>query len=689
MHIGLHRRPTERRRGGGSALVALLLSLIVIGAGTAAADTLPSSDSDAEATGSAPAAPADRSELQQAASSPASAAAVVAPESTLSPAATGPVVYRPTTGYFTVTGQGSGHGRGMSQYGARGGALAGKTATDMLNFYYPGTSTTKVSADHQMRIWISYGQGAASAPRSTVNDSPEVVTVSGLKVTDVVGRKVLTIPSSATAVTTRVKGDGFEVVAKVSGVWKHVADTAGSVLYSGPAQQTLIFSDGNRSYRGQMKAVRVGAGAMTVNIVGLDAYLRSVVPREMPAGWPSAALKVQAIAARTYAVANIRQPSVRSWDLCDTTYCQVYGGTSVAGGEVAATTTAIVETAGMIRTYQGSPINAQFGASSGGYTVDGGVPYLQAKADPWDRAGIYASVATWTEKLSVAWLQTSYPSIGTLKSIQVVSRDGRGAYGGRVLSLLVSGTGGSVTIGGDSLRSMNGWESNLFTVSSPDAGMNPVGQVERIERVVAGIRVAGWVADPSTPTKPSKIKIAVTGPGFSYATTQYADDRKNSLAAGYPEYGVWHGYDLTVPVNTIGKVSVCITGVNVGVGTANKSFGCRTFLVTKPVGALDKLSATGRTIKAVGWALSKDVPTGALPVALSYTSGSVRGVIYRTAELSRPDIGRSYPAAGPNHGVSTSFTVPKAGSYQVCLVAVQAASGAGRATVGCRTVTVS
>src|SRR5262245_36988254 len=47
--------------------------------------------------------------------------------------------YVAPSGDIKVFGKGFGHGRGMSQYGAQGHALAGHSYTQILDFYYPGT----------------------------------------------------------------------------------------------------------------------------------------------------------------------------------------------------------------------------------------------------------------------------------------------------------------------------------------------------------------------------------------------------------------------------------------------------------------------------------------------------------------------------------------------------------------------
>ena len=63
-----------------------------------------------------------------------------------------------------------------------------------------------------------------------------------------------------------------------------------------------------------------------MNVLRLDDYVKGVVPREMPASWPPAAVRAQAVAARTYAAFDRAAHPTRYYDTCDTTSCQVYGG---------------------------------------------------------------------------------------------------------------------------------------------------------------------------------------------------------------------------------------------------------------------------------------------------------------------------------------------------------------------------
>ena len=43
---------------------------------------------------------------------------------------------------FYVNGSGFGHGVGLSQIGAKGLALEGKSSSDIINYFFPGTTIT-------------------------------------------------------------------------------------------------------------------------------------------------------------------------------------------------------------------------------------------------------------------------------------------------------------------------------------------------------------------------------------------------------------------------------------------------------------------------------------------------------------------------------------------------------------------
>ena len=123
-------------------------------------------------------------------------------------------------------------------------------------------------------------------------------------------------------------------------------------------------------YRGRMEVRILGDGLKVINRLGIEEYLRGVIPNEMgPVTYPELeALKAQAVAARTYVVANRGQFSDSGYDICDSPSCQVYRG---SGTEHPLTDQALEETAGIIAGFNGSPIKALYTSTCGGHTEDG------------------------------------------------------------------------------------------------------------------------------------------------------------------------------------------------------------------------------------------------------------------------------------------------------------------------------
>ncbi len=164
---------------------------------------------------------------------------------------------------------------------------------------------------------------------------------------------------------------------------------AGGVLFRSNNGLVQLFGKGH--YRGTVEFFPNEDGRLTVvNQVDLEDYIRGVVPREMGANeYPNIeALKAQAVAARTYIVANRGKRRNEGFDLLDTPLDQVYGGRD---GEQPLTDRAVMETAGLIATYNGAPIQALFTADSGGATVDnsyvfgGPQPYLKGVSNYPDK----------------------------------------------------------------------------------------------------------------------------------------------------------------------------------------------------------------------------------------------------------------------------------------------------------------
>ncbi len=122
-------------------------------------------------------------------------------------------------------------------------------------------------------------------------------------------------------------------------------------------------------YRGDIVIFNNGKGLTFINNVSLEGYLMGVVPAEMPTSWNYEAHRAQAIAARSYAIANIGKRIKKGYDLKDTPEDQAYGG---ASAERPNTTNAVLTTKGQVLTYNNKVIPAYYHASSGGHTIPAG-----------------------------------------------------------------------------------------------------------------------------------------------------------------------------------------------------------------------------------------------------------------------------------------------------------------------------
>jgi stage II sporulation protein D len=232
---------------------------------------------------------------------------------------------------------------------------------------------------------------------------------------------------------------------------------------------TLVLGGTRTTYRGTLRSmaqISRTTHRIIVNKVSLEGYVQGVVPREMPSSWRPAALRAQAVAARTYAAYEVGHSYDPRFNLCDSTSCQVYGGLSA---EVASTNRATAATAGQVRTYQGHPAFTQFSASNGGWLAAGSQPYLVAKHDPYD-TGTVDPYASWKTRVTARRIQHTWPALGRLRSIEVNSRDGNGRWGGRIVKLTLHGTQADKQLSGDEFRGALGLRSTWLTFTIAGSG---------------------------------------------------------------------------------------------------------------------------------------------------------------------------------------------------------------------------
>ncbi len=368
-----------------------------------------------------------------------------------------------------VTMHGEGHGHGMSQYGARGAALAGLSYRQIVAFYYPHTKLVS-AAGTAIRVHLSHAGSTtvvgAAAPLA-------ITGVSGTLPASGVARYRLTAGSARTETLQRLAtGSG----ARWTTVRRGLKNDTEFYRHDGGAVRLYRTDGRSTAYLGRLRAVRKSGsgssvGLMTVNRLSLDDYTAGVVPREMPASWSRQAVAAQAVAARTYGLYAVRHPRSSNYDICDTTMCQVYGGHVHYGprGKVVSVDDpqAARDSAGKVLTYRGQVVFAQFSASDGGWSTSGGEPYLVAQRDPYDSARSGDPFLSYHRTVPVSSI-SAYYGLSKVTKIVVSKRDGHGAGGGRVLAGYVYGLRGKkstrVATSGDDLNWALGADTTWFTL---------------------------------------------------------------------------------------------------------------------------------------------------------------------------------------------------------------------------------
>ena len=251
-----------------------------------------------------------------------------------------------------------------------------------------------------------------------------------------------------------------QVMGSAQTIW---LEPLASGLALGNSKPAGDFQLKQRSYRGRLQVAVKGSALQAINTVDLESYLPSVVGSEMPASWPQAALRAQAVAARTYA---LRQRSAsQPFDVSATVASQVYKGVEA---ETPATREAVASTRGEVLMYGGSLVNAVFHSSSGGSTENSGdlwiqqLPYLVSVPD----VDQDSPVSNWQQLLEPLALTKAFGEIGGANRIEILST----TSSGRVRQARVIGPSGTLVLTGAELRSRLGLRSTLvrFELVGPD-----------------------------------------------------------------------------------------------------------------------------------------------------------------------------------------------------------------------------
>jgi stage II sporulation protein D len=362
----------------------------------------------------------------------------------------------PARADLVLEGHGWGHGVGLSQYGAYGYALReGRDHEWILGHYYQGTALAR-SGSATLRVLLRRTRAPKVCGLTRLRDAR------GRRVRLSETRTYKLLPSGADRLRVLDTGKG-RTRARVR---TPVSLTGGaSWCLRGRADNGVS----NGVYRGSGQLLRDGRALLVVNRVGLESYLRSVVPSEMPASWPAAALRAQAVIARSYALRGRRPAS--PYDVFADVRSQVYGGVL---RETAATTAAVAATRRLVVTAGGEIAQTFFHSTSGGRTagneeVWGGTPldYLRPVEDPYDDLSPYHD---WTARFSdrTARRKLRRLPVGTVRTMVVASR----TASGRAATVTVGGDSGSATVTAARIQTLLGLRSTWFDVTE-DPGPKP------------------------------------------------------------------------------------------------------------------------------------------------------------------------------------------------------------------------
>ena len=252
----------------------------------------------------------------------------------------------------------------------------------------------------------------------------------------------------------------------------------GGVVYAAPVRVVAragFLQVNGRPYRGALELRRALQGGLAViNEVDLEEYLYGVVRSEMDPRWPPAALRAQAIAARSLALYWAGRFAAEGYDVRATTDSQVYGGVAA---EDPRTTAAVDATRGLVMLYDGRPVFAAYHSDSGGatesseYVWGAAQPYLRGVPDPYAQE---SPTARWTVRVDLgtleARLQRAGRAISGLQRIEVAAT----SPSGRAMLVRLHATAGATEVRGTEFRALVGvavLRSTLFTVQPAGDGV--------------------------------------------------------------------------------------------------------------------------------------------------------------------------------------------------------------------------
>ena len=364
---------------------------------------------------------------------------------------------------WIIVGSGWGHGVGLSQYGALGQALEGRSWQDILSHYYPGSSLSDSPVDKQIIVGLSQDKTAVFVRLDKFTDDAQLeMSIDGNPVATIGSGTVIRIESNGNSVVTSGGDDGR---AESRGTGKKISFriSAGSGLIntnSGTPETnagSALSSPGHRYKYGTLNVVYGGDNDGRADLyTSISMRLADEYPlgiAEMSSSWPKAALVAQVVASRSYGLGKANS-GIRGNCGChiyNNSTDQVYVGYSKESDPWRDAVNSALNGAGQpaVLTFGGKAITAYFASSTGGRTMStldawgGNVSWSQSVDDNWSLNARNPN-SRWGVRMSQSAMAAAL-GLSNVQSIDVVERYSSGAA--RTL-VAKDSNGGSVTLSG-------------------------------------------------------------------------------------------------------------------------------------------------------------------------------------------------------------------------------------------------